>query len=262
MIDFHSHLDLYPGALNLLAEVSRRNAFTFVVTTSPRAYVATSRVFAHCPNVHVGLGLHPEVASMKANEEDALVREVASAKLIGEIGLDGSARFRESLSTQERIFERVVRECEHQGGRVMSIHSRGAEARVLQILGRYPQAGTPVLHWFSGGAKDLETAIKLGCWFSIGPAMMRGEKGRQIAARIPMDRVLPETDGPFTQQKGQTLMPWDAWTVRSALAETWQVDEAKAGLILQRNLLTLLGPKLAKSLEVSLPGASELPAPG
>ena len=210
MIDFHCHLDLYPNALQILDEVGRRNEFTLAVTTSPRAYVATSRVFAGRPTIHVSLGLHPEVAEAKQGEQALLVELVASAEFIGEIGLDGSSRFKHSLPLQERIFSAVVGECQRQGGRVMSIHSRGAESRLLDILETFPSAGKPVLHWFSGTPRELDLAIELGCWFSVGPAMLAGEKGRKLCSAMPLDRLLPETDGPFARRRGSVLMPWEA----------------------------------------------------
>lgn len=244
MIDFHCHLDLYPNALALLPEVERRNQFTFAVTTSPRAFVATSRVFAGLRRVHVGLGLHPEVAQAKAAELDQLVSLVRQAPLVGEIGLDGSERFRESLPIQRRVFKAALTECQAQGGRVISIHSRGAETEVLDALARSPGAGTPVLHWFSGTQHELQAAVKLGAWFSVGPAMLRGARGRQLAARMPLDRVLPETDGPFVQVRGAPLMPWQAWDVCDGLAEAWAIPVEDVRQQMRQNLRALL-PTLA-----------------
>lgn len=94
MIDFHCHLDLYPNGLSLAREVNDRNEFTLAVTTSPRAYYATSRVFAGLNNINVGLGLHPEIAQSKAGELEALIGGIAGARFIGEVGIDGSVRFR------------------------------------------------------------------------------------------------------------------------------------------------------------------------
>jgi TatD DNase family protein len=240
LIDFHCHLDLYPDALALLPQVDARNVFTLVVTTSPRAFLATSRVFAGHPRIHVGLGLHPEVAVSKKGEIDQLVALVSRASIVGEIGLDGSPRFRETLPTQRRIFSSVVAECEAQGGRVMSIHSRGAESEVLDVLERHPRAGTAVLHWFSGTQRELMRAVELGAWFSVGPAMLRGHKGRELAAWMPSGRVLPETDGPFAQDSRRPLMPWDAWSVCPTLAAAWRltVDEVQEEMLL--NLRRLL----------------------
>lgn len=240
MIDFHSHLDLYQNGLVLARETNTRNKFTLVVTTSPRAYRATSRVFAGLENIKVGLGLHPEVASAKSMELDQLVGGVANARFIGEIGLDGSSRFRASLALQERIFQAALAECTRQGGRVISIHSRGAAGRTVELLAQAGSVGLPVLHWFSGGLMELQAAIRLGCWFSVGPAMLAGEKGRSLAARMPIDRVLPETDGPFTLDGSAPLKPWDAWKVCSALAEVWSMPLAGVEDQLTANLNRVL----------------------
>lgn len=238
MIDFHCHLDLYPNAIGMLDEVERRNEFTLVVTTSPRAYIATSRVFGGRPRIHVALGLHPEIAEAKQQEESLLVELVGSARFVGEIGLDGSLRFKQSLPLQERIFTSAVAECQRQGGRTMSIHSRGAETRVLDILEAHPHAGTPVLHWFSGSRAELQRAVKLGCWFSVGPAMLAGAKGRAHLSEMPLDRILPETDGPFAKRRGAALMPWEASDIVGHLGLLFNTPTAVE--ILSTNLRKLL----------------------
>lgn len=240
MIDFHSHLDLYPEGLALAREVNRRNEFTLVVTTSPRAYRATSHIFNEFNNIQVGIGLHPEVAIAKQIELDDLVGGIAHARFVGEIGLDGSSRFRSSLALQERIFRAALAECGRHGGKVLSIHSRGAESRVVELLATTRHSAVPVLHWFSGGYAVLETAVRIGCWFSVGPAMLAGEKGRALVARMPLNRVLPETDGPFTSVCGIQLNPWDAWSVRNSLAKIWKMPANEVGERLKQNLHQLL----------------------
>lgn len=241
MIDLHSHLDLYPDGLTLAREVNRRNKFTLVVTTSPRAYQATARVFDGLKNIHVALGLHPELAEAKAAELSALVAGIKGARFVGEVGLDGSPRFRQSLDLQERIFRAVLAECCQQGGRIISIHSRGATQRTIQALAAAGDVGVPVLHWFSGGGAELRTASRLGCWFSVGPAMLAGEKGRELLGRMPVDRVLPETDGPFTAEGGVSLKPWDAWRVCTVLGEVWAMPREEVEEQLKSNLDRLLG---------------------
>lgn len=249
MIDFHCHLDLYPNGLALAHEVNERNAFTFAVTTSPRAYYATSRVFSGLQNVKVGLGLHPEVAEAKAGELDALVGGIAGAQFVGEIGLDGSPRFRRTLQLQERMFQAALQECAARGGRVLSIHSRGAERRVVELLATQADVGVPVMHWFSGGMGDLQTAIRIGCWFSVGPAMLAGEKGRSLLARMPLDRVLPETDGPFATANGKPLMPWSAWEICSTVADVWQMPVDEVQEQMQSNLKRLLAVSAGQCCE-------------
>jgi TatD DNase family protein len=240
VIDLHSHLDLYPDGLALAQEVNRRNEFTLVVTTSPRAYRATSRVFAGLRNIKVALGLHPEVALAKQDELDDLVAGIAKVPFIGEIGMDGSPRFRGSLSIQEAIFQAALTECGRHPGKVMSIHSRGAERRVVELLATTRHMGVPLLHWFSGALAELESAVRIGCWFSVGPAMLEGKKGRALVTRMPLNRVLPETDGPFTSVRGKPLQPWDAWSVRESLAEIWGMPAEDVGEQLRHNLQRLL----------------------
>lgn len=240
MIDFHSHLDLYPNGLALAREVNRRNEFTLVVTTSPRAFHATSRVFCGLQNIRVGLGLHPEVVEAKASELDALVAGVECASFIGEVGLDGTPRSRKSLSLQERVFQIVLNECRRQGGRVISIHSRGAARQTVEALEKADDVGYPVLHWFSGGVTELQAASRLGCWFSVGPAMLSGAKGCALLRHMPLDRVLPETDGPFGTENGTPLMPWDAWRVCHTLATLWAIPREAVEEKLRSNLKRIL----------------------
>lgn len=240
MIDFHSHLDLFPNGLEVAREVNERNEFTLAVTTSPRAYYATSRVFSGLRNIHVALGLHPEMADRKAGELDALVGGVAGARFIGEVGLDGSHRFRETFALQERIFRAVLDECSKQGGRIISIHSRSAASRVLQLLAEAKSTGIPVLHWFSGSNVELQAACKMGCWFSVGPSMLAGATGRNHISQMPMDRVLPETDGPFAMTGGVPLKPWDAWSICSVLSGIWRQPLYIVEEQMKRNLRQLL----------------------
>lgn len=241
MIDFHSHLDLYPDALSLLPRVARQNVFTLVVSTSPKAWLATSKVFAGYPNIKVALGLHPEIAVAKAAEKDLFVSLIHQAEYVGEIGLDGSPRFKSSLPIQRSILDAVLAECECVGGRVMSLHSRGAVDQVLDSLEAHPNAGTPVLHWFSGTKKQLGRAVKLGAWFSVGPSMIASEKARQLIAEMPASKILLETDGPFaTKPDGTPWFPWETELVVAFLEQLWGLGGDQVRDQLLSNLNSIL----------------------
>jgi TatD DNase family protein len=90
---------------------------------------------------------------------------------------------------------------------------------VLDGIGRRPGAGVPVLHWFSGTRRELARADALGCWFSIGPAMLLSRRGRELAAAMPADRMLTETDAPFGRDGDDPLMPWQAYDCLGELAD-------------------------------------------
>ena len=241
MIDFHCHLDLYPDALTLVDEVSRRNEFTLVVTTSPRAWVASSRVFAGRSRIHMALGLHPEIVLKKRDERELLISSIDEVRFVGEIGIDGSPQHADSLPEQMDVFAATLQQCERAGGKILSIHSRNAAGRVLDSIERHCGRSTPVLHWFSGTQSELKHAIDLGCWFSVGPAMLAGDKGRRLASLMPPDRVLPETDGPFAQRQLRPLMPWQAIEVAEQFAESWARSRTAVMKQMRLNLASLVG---------------------
>jgi TatD DNase family protein len=173
------------------------------------------------------LGLHPQLAHERIPELPLFDELLPHARCIGEIGLDGAPEFGAHWKEQLEVFSHILAACVQAGGRIMSIHSRRASKIVLNLIEAYPGAGIPVLHWFSGSPRDLDRAIKLGCWFSVGPAMLNGERGRSLAARMPRDRVLTESDGPFAQLGGSPAMPWDVGLAVGALSGLWaQTHEA------------------------------------
>lgn len=223
MIDFHCHLDLYPKAKEVYAESLRRNAFTWLVTTSPKAFRATSSVLGRHETVLISPGLHPEIVSERFEELDLLTAQIDDAIAVGEIGLDGSKRYAASYLKQKQVFSAAVKRCHDMGGRAISIHSRQAVPDVLELLRLFPDHGVPVLHWFTGTASELKTAIGQGCWFSIGPAAFSSSAGKALARKLPRDRVLPESDGPFAQFDGRSIMPWDFDITVALLSDVWSV---------------------------------------
>jgi TatD DNase family protein len=56
-----------------------------------------------------------------------------------------------------------------------------------------------VLHWFSGSLQQMDQAVEIGCFFSINPQMLTTKSGVDIISEIPKDRIIIETDMPFTK---------------------------------------------------------------
>lgn len=69
--------------------------------------------------------------------------------------------------------------------------------------------------------------------------MMLSERGRVSVSAMPRDRVLPETDGPFGQQNGLPLYPWQAMQVAHPLAAIWNVPTEVATAQLRSNFREL-----------------------
>jgi TatD DNase family protein len=243
-MDFHCHLDLYPSAREVYREAARRNDFTWLVTTSPKAFAATSRALEPLSSVLITPGLHPEIAHERAGELDLLLEQIAGTTAVGEVGLDGSPRFKAHYEVQRKIFGAVIARCAELGGRTLSVHSRRAVRDVLAELERHPDFGTAVMHWFSGSKSELKDATAHGCWFSIGPAMFQSANGRALAELMPRDRVVSESDGPFAKIAGKSILPWNAYLTAEGVAPLWGTSPDEAARILARNgkaLLHLMG---------------------
>ena len=196
--------------------------------------------------IRVALGLHPQLAHERRTEIDLFDSLLQNSRYVGEIGLDGGPELKPYWADQTYVFEHILSACRSAGGRIMTIHSRRAIAAVLDRLEKYRDAGVPILHWYSGGYRDLTRAIDLGCWFSVGPAMLAGEKGRDLVSRMPRDRILTETDGPFATLDGRSAYPWDVGEAIVALADLWAIDRdhVEARLLDNlRRLSSLMQPK-------------------
>lgn len=240
MIDFHAHLDLFPNPVAVADECQQRGIGTLSVTTTPSAWPGTSRLAQGRSVVRTALGLHPQLAKERRRELPLFDRYISETDFIGEVGLDGSPEFKAAWADQTHVFDHVLRSCRDAGGKVLSVHSRRATRVVLEVLERNVGAGSIVMHWFSGTQSELIRAIELNCWFSVGPAMLSGLRGRSLASRMPADRVLLETDSPFTQSAGRVLHPWDVELALAELASIWSIGPEEARLRVEANEMSLL----------------------
>ena len=238
MIDFHCHLDLYPDPECVARICNERGLSVLSVTTTPSAWHGTSAL--EQGGITTALGLHPQLAHERKTEVALFEELLPQARYVGEIGLDGTPESRSYHEDQRDIFSRILQACTRSGGRIMSIHSRRASEAVLDGLASHPDAGIPILHWFSGSMYDLDRAIAVGCWFSVGPAMLNGKRGKMLTARMPRERVLTESDGPFAQFEGHSVMPWEVDRAVVGLANIWHIDKLETHKILGDNLQRLV----------------------
>lgn len=243
MIDFHCHLDLYPDPQSVVRACVDRRLYVLSVTTTPSAWVETVKLASGADRIRTGLGLHPQLAYQRKGELALFEDLIGRTRYVGEIGLDGGPEYCASWSDQMLVFNTVLQACQRAGGRILSLHSRRAATPVLDALASHPGAGSPVLHWFSGTKRELKRAIEAGCWFSVGPAMLSSEKGRLLAAQMPRERMLTETDGPFAQIEGAAAAPWDCEKAIGQLAKMWAEPEASVRRQLGRNLTTLVAQR-------------------
>lgn len=239
-VDMHCHLDLYPDPRGQVAKIAQQKSYVLSVTTTPRAWRGTSDLAARHPRIKTALGLHPQLAKERKSELSLFDKLLPEARYIGEVGLDGSPDCRTFWQDQIEVFDHILASCTKIGGRILTIHSRAAATEVLDTLERHPGYGVAILHWFSGTQRELNRAVEMGCWFSVGGAMLQSNKGRTLTACMPPHRVLTETDGPFGMVSGKPLQPGDCAGAISALAKLWQLDEVATQETIVASLLELV----------------------
>lgn len=153
MIDYHCHLDLYTDPLRIFEEVKSKEVDVLAVTTSPRAYIKTSEYFSNSKKVRVAVGLHPELVAQRQSEWTLFMQTIKKCKYIGEIGIDGSQRFRDSLDIQTTFFREALAEAEKEPGHIISIHTLGVQRNRF-----YPLLNTQ---------KEIVSLFFIGLWEAL-----------------------------------------------------------------------------------------------
>lgn len=197
--DAHCHLDLMNDMIGFINEIQHSNIGLFAVGTTPKAYSREVQFCKKSRNIYVGLGMHPQLVSSAYSDIQLFESLFGKSCYIGEVGLDFSKEYVQTKKAQIEIFTEIIRLCEQYGGKVVSIHSLKAANTVIDILKKYKRKTNNkyIFHWFTGSTAQLEKAIEIGCYFSINPGMLKTKSGLEIIKKVPLDRILVETDAPF-----------------------------------------------------------------
>lgn len=240
MMDLHCHVDLYPDHDKVLNDIESTGFYVLSVTTVPSAFKGTKALTSKLSNCRTALGLHPQLAHQRRNELPLFDTLCAETRYIGEIGLDGSKGYAEHIEVQQVVFEHILNKCCEFDDKILTVHSLNAVDKVLDLLSIYPKSGTPILHWFLATKKQVDRAVYLGCYFSIGPAMLNSARAKKVISWLPKDRVLLETDGPFAQTEGRPAFPSDVDLVVRFLSEIWFKPVSQVNSDLKSNLKILV----------------------
>lgn len=251
LVDSHCHLDFPDFEADRDAIVARAAdagvKLMVTISTRVRQFARIRAIAGTYPNVFCSVGTHPHNA---AEESDVTVEELVALAAhpkvvaIGEAGLD-------------YFYDKSPREAQAQGfrrhiaaarltGLPLVIHARDADADIAAILeeesgtGRFPF----ILHCFSSGAALAQTGVRLGGYVSFSGilAFKKSEELRAIAAGVPRDRLLVETDAPFLApppHRGKRNEP--AYVVQTAavLAQTVGVSGDEIAAITTENFRRL-----------------------
>ena len=200
MYDSHCHLDLMDNMTSIVQSLEKENVGILSVGTTPRAYLKEVEMFGDVKNIHVALGLHPQLVGSGYDDIELFESLVQQCHYIGEVGLDFSKEYITNKDQQIEIFKRVLLCCERSGNKVVSIHSLKSAGTVLKTLSqlRLDNKNIYILHWFTGSIAQMQNAVDMGCFFSINPKMLKTKSGINLIKKIPPNKILLETDAPFS----------------------------------------------------------------
>jgi TatD DNase family protein len=238
IIDMHCHIDLYKNPQEIIANCIEKDIYVLSVTTTPNAWEVTNKIAKNAKKIRTALGFHPQIIAQRYKEIELFDELLPNAKYVGEIGLDGSREYAASFNIQMSGFRHIIKSINKHSGKILSIHSRNAAEAVLSEI--YNVKGISILHWFSGNKTELDMAIKQECWFSIGLPMLASKKGRDIISHIPKEKILTETDGPFTSYQNNILQPWNIEYIYPLLSVLWNIPVNDTAQMIFSNFKKLL----------------------
>jgi len=253
LIDAHSHVDRYDlvgeGALEVaLAEITQHGIFTISNSMDLPSYKRNLAIGERCDLVLPIFGVHPWNAAQYAHRLEDLSEAIEQSPMLGEIGLD--YYFIEDASeypAQRKVFEFFLAAAREQG-KIINLHTKGAEEAVLELLDRYdiPRA---IVHWYSGPLDVFRELVARGAYFTVGAEVLYSEHIQTIAREIPSEQLLTETDNPGGPQGfiGGPGMPLLIKDVVEGIAEARKTTMEAIIQTVRSNLLQLTrdDPRLA-----------------
>ena len=258
MIDSHCHL-ADPAFAGDLDQVVRRahdagvsDGLCILAFGDAAESAQAARVRAAWPGVKFAIGVHPHQAHEFAGREGEVTAAVRSAlsnelgvRAIGEIGLD----YHYDLSprdVQREVFRAQVRLARETGLPVV-VHTREADEDTVSIL-RDEGAGEVrgIFHCFSGTEQLAREALDLGFLLSFSGMVTfpKAQSIRTIAAEVPADRLLAETDCPYlapVPMRGRRNEPAFVARTVATLAEVRRVAVDDLDRVMTSNFARLLG---------------------
>lgn len=203
-IDTHYHLDKYQNHSDMFSMINTLKQYTLCVTTTPGIFLSCRKLYSETKYVRFALGSHPLEITNAARAIFEFDHCLPQARYIGEVGLDYSRKDADRTS-QLLVFDHIMR-VQAKVNIPASIHIRCAEQDAIDIFSRYPNSKR-IIHWFTGSNEQLHDLLSLGCYFSINSAMLKTEKQIQQLKAIPLERLLIESDGPYTHLNRKIYAP-------------------------------------------------------
>ena len=207
------------------------------MTNLPELYKKYSKKYGSLKYIIFALGFHPELIAKYSYQIGLFDEEIKNARYVGEIGLDKGKNIND-YEKQQELFEHIINECEKTGKKIISIHSRNSATDILNIIKKAFNCKV-IMHWFSGSMDELDLCIKRDFYFSINPKMLNTKKGRMIIEKVPINRILIESDAPLATENNLYDFIFMKEIIKY-VARIKKIDSSKVNNIFRNNFKSLL----------------------
>lgn len=204
IFDSHAHYDDKQFDIDreeLLASLPESGVGTIVnVSASCESWKRCVEMAAKYPHIYAAVGTHPDEVGGLNEETFAELKEWCKKDkvvAIGEIGLDYYWD-NETHDVQKKWFIRQL-DLAREMNLPVIIHSREAAADTMEIMKAHAQGLSGVIHCYSYAREQAEEYVKMGFYIGIGGVVTfkNAKKLKEVAAAIPLERILLETDCPY-----------------------------------------------------------------
>lgn len=205
LVDSHCHLD-FPdyteGVEPLLANMAQAGvSHALCVSVSLERFPGVLALAERYDNLYASVGVHPDHEEAQEPSVEELVRLADHPRIvaIGETGLDYYRSPREAVAWQRERFRTHIRAA-RAAGKPLIIHTRNAAEDTLAIMAEEgADAVGGVMHCFTESLAVAEQAMAMGFYISFSGIVTfkNAASLREVAAAIPLDRLLVETDAPY-----------------------------------------------------------------
>ena len=200
------------------------------------------------PMIYGAAGLHPEELGPYAlSDLDAVESALAHEKIkaVGEIGLDYYWSENPPREVQREFFDAQLSLAAAHHLPVI-IHDREAHGDTVDILRAHKGQVTGVMHCFSGSYETAKECLDMGFYIGFGGALTfkNAKRNVEVAAKVPLDRLVVETDCPYMAPvpcRGQRNDPTKTLYVLQKLAELRSMDQETLAPVLFENGKRLFG---------------------
>ena len=258
MIDSHCHLadETFAGDLANVVDRARaaglERALVILEAGNDSEAAQAQRLDELWSDVRVAIGVHPHQAHQFAAHPARAAEVVGqqfdrtpTARAIGEIGLDYHYDY-SPREVQQQVFRAQLQLARERQLPVV-IHTREADGDTLAILGESGERVRGVLHCFTGTTALATAGLALGLHVSFAGILTfpKADALRETARRVPLDRVLVETDSPFlapVPYRGKRNEPAYVERVLAVLADLHGSDAAAIARRTTANFHSLFRP--------------------